>query len=439
MNNTIIALTSLALVVGCSNSQGVTDGDAEKAAGSSVAIQQLPSDMCERPALKVREVRGRTLILDAGRLAGVTVGSLYLSSTNGVRVRIRETGATWSRGEIESGSVGVGTLLVEHRHVYETLPLRLFVMPVSGVDDQRWKEELGSRLGRVPGYRWTNSRADADLLLALVSPRRTEAVIQDCEGQRKHDRRSVEDSAVASELRVLMPDERLLHEGFVISPASGQDEWERLALSLTRYRHLIELRRLVSDAKGRAEVKVSLIQFERCDPQLDGAFRLPATGDWYRRLPGILPMEQLGAHSWPQGTLMSFVLESSAPGDRYVSLIELAANGAVRPIFPLPADDRYLKGGGRVDLTAQDIGLLFDEPGDNSLLILVTREALDPRLMSQEGYGQRRGPSNPGGPGLGRFASVLEATMQDLGTVGWAGRLIDYHVDPVGTRHADLR
>ncbi len=393
-----------------------------------------------RPPLLVSDVRGNTVTLNAGRLAGVTVGSLYAASDSddASRVRISETYMSWSRGDIDHGEVAVGDFLIEREHAYETAPMMLFALASSDARDEALNERLRDRLGGLPGFVWGDAQENADLVLAVLRPQRDDHDTPEYkETPEGRNTLPETDSSATPEVWVLTPGERLLHERLAIRLDTPEQGLDILAKNLERYRRAVDLRRLTAEGGSAGDIVLSLLPYETCTGSLPGCFEVPDTKTWHRPASDSLPIEALGERDWPAGTLVSFVLENTGHRDRYVYLFELSPDGAIKAVFPsksMSTAQAQIKAGKRLELPDEDIGLMLDTPGDVSLLVLATQFSIDPRRLEQTAFtgdhAETRGAANP-------LERLLADTVQgpktrsgvSMGTGTWGGSMIDYRVE----------
>ncbi len=412
--------------------------------GAAADWQILGGALDPRPALLVTEVRGDRVTLNAGQLAGLTVGSLYAVSDAGdaALVRISETQVSWSRGEIETGTVVVGDFLTEREHAYQTAPLQLFTLAPSPLEDRdrALLDRLQARLWTLPGFAPSDSQADADLVLALLRPKRTNGVPVYQDTPQGRNTLPETDPAATPEIWVLTPGERLLHERLAIGLDPAEAGLETLTKNLERYRRAADLRRLTAEGGGGTRVKLALIPYETCAGPLPGCIELPATATWHRRAGETLPIDALSKGDWSEGTLVSFVLENTGRLDRYAYLFELSPDGAIKAVFPsksMNAAAARLGAGERLELPDVDIGLVLDTPGDTSLLVLATRFPIDPRLLEQSGFQTRGDQRQKGDATLNPLERLLADALRgsgtrsvvSMGTGTWGGALIDYRVE----------
>ncbi len=436
-----------------------------------------------RPAVLVTEVRGATATLNAGRLVGVTPESLYAAreAADAAQVRILESGTTWSRGRIESGTLRVGDFVSERERAYESAPLGIYALPAQDGRDQPLAESLRARVRLLSGFVWTDSQGESDLVLAVLRPKRVAGQPQFAQTPKGRDTLPIPDPAAAPEVWVLNRGERLLHERLAVPLPPTGEGIETLARNLERYRRTTELRRLTAEAadtpvialavvgldtcsgptpecaqRRAAELRrltaakadqtgidLALIRFEVCTEAAPGCSRPTDTAVWYRRIPGTVPITDLDGLGWPDGSLISFTLENIGHHGRYVYLLELSPDGAIYPVFPKAganAETALLLPGKRLELSEkeQDAGLMLDVPGAGSILVLTTQYPIDPRFLTQAGY--ERGPAGARTVGPNRLERFLADAVQgsdapirgtfETGT--WGGTLFDYRVQPRG-------
>ena len=413
-------------------------------AGANADRVLLGGALDPRPAILVTEVRGATVTLNAGRLSGITVGSLYAAGEDedAAHVRIRETYDSWSQGEIEQGELKAGAFLSERERAFETAPLRLFALPPQAPEDQPLMAPLRTRLDALPGYVWSDAQDQADLVLAIVRPERHQGVLQYAVGAQGRETLPRLDPEALPELWVLTPSEQIISERLITPLDAPDTDIERLAENLDLYRRQIELRRLSAETGAEELIGLELIVFEPCTQGQPDCQRI--RGAWRRET--IQPLAQLSERAWPQGTLLSFVVENRDITPRYVYIFKLSPDGAIHAIFPNPAIHEpsvaRLNRDQRLPLTHHSAraGMTLDVVGQPSLLALTTQQPIDPRLLEQPPYTVRK---------AGEFVldEALRATLNPLekllataidgsntraaatwGTGSWGGALIDYQV-----------
>lgn len=360
--------------------------------------------------------------LGAGRLSGVTQGSRYgnTDAERSVGVRIVHTDSAWSKAIIEKGTPSVGDFLVEMEHAYTTGPLRVYLLsPLSPADQPLMSSVRAFAEGLAPVFTITDRQRDADLVFTLLRPNRTGGEFLDPISPAARATFSEADPKAAPELWVLNPSEQLLHR-YMTAPLSkpGLAALER---NLRRYRRLREITRLAAESSTPKRMQLSLITYDACDThQLDC---IGIDERRYRRRPGTLGIGTLMKRKWQPGDLISFELRNPS-FKKYVYLFNIDSQGGIRVIFPNddggPLDRALLERGERVDLDQGKTMLLLDHPGEESILLLVTRDPINPSLITQSSYELvQRGTTETGARPLNPLESLLSSAIH--GTRGGAG------------------
>jgi hypothetical protein len=354
-----------------------------------------------RASVLVRDVdRERNRItLDAGTLSGVTLDSRYSRANPPAHVRIVETQATWSRAQIEEGMLEPGDFLVETEHAYRIGPTRLFVLRPTFDADRAHQAALRRDIEeRMPGFERIEHQRQADLVLALLRPRRDQAGHEHYPIDPQGRRASLpeEDPEAALELWVLTPGEQLLHEHLKLPLAEPAPDFTALRRNLERYRRVREIQRLAEEAAGPANsVRIEWIAYERCmEPQM-GCYG--SSEDSYRPTEAR-PLATLDERRFQPADLVSFVLTNDSRRDHFVYVLNMAPDGQIRVLFPaqdMVADQARLRGGERLDLHREDIALQLDQPGEEQLLVLTSGQPINPYLLEQDGYDPTRAVGNP--------------------------------------------
>ena len=433
----------------------------------------------ERAGVPVTAVRGARVTLDAGSASGVTPGSVYATSDDpeAPRVRITQVGDRWSAGTLESpgagpdggsadaseassqgagqgSAIGPGDLLFEIERAYVTAPLRIAALgsPEGAPEDETAAADaalLARALARViamRGFEAAASPGDADLLLALVRPRRDAGVARFREQDGVRDSLPIRDPTAAPEVWVLGRGEHLVHDRLAVGLEPEGPGLTALEHNLDTYRYLIDLDRVVAAASGMPEVR--LVRLDPCEPGSLGCQQPDGTDLWLRRVPGDEPLGALGdSAGLPEGSTLSFLVRNPGNRDRHLYLFEITPGGAVRAIFPvdeMQADEARIPAGGSLDLWDQSrppqAGLILDAPGEPALLALATSFPIDYRLLERQGYVRHRGASSRARTGAGLNAlerllvEVSDGSVSRGGlTVGsgtWGGSLVRYRVRP---------
>ncbi len=431
----------------------------------------------ERSGVPVAAVSGNLVTLDAGRLSGVTVGSVYASSEaeDAPRVQVIKGGPTWSTAELDAteavnAPIAAGDFLIEREHAFDSAPMQVAIVPPRESRDEPLLQRVFQRVTALSGFAAAVREDTSDLLLALVRPQREHGKPLFAIAKGGRDSLPVHDADAVPELWVLNRGEHLLHEAMAVRlalesdlgsnppqdlntgppgletmpPAAGIEAdraIDLLAGNLTRYRRLLELKRLATESQASVGLELALIRYAPCEAAISGCMPVPGLGFRVVRVPGTEPVDALQATSGlPEATVLSFELYNSGVRDRYAYLFELMPDGAINVVFPerrLSTDSARIAAGERLDLSAAPIraGLVLDTPGESSLVLLATAEPINPQLLTQQDYVQRNN-SAPQRGSLNPLEALLVATLQGVSTRGsftfetgeWGGSVYDYRV-----------
>jgi len=389
-----------------------------------------------RPGVMVTGLAEGKVTLDAGALAGVTVGSLYArsDSDDGTRLQIVAVGDVASEARLESGRVKQGDYLVELKHAYRSAPVRLFLWPVDGTLDPGLLKGIRSGFQDLPGFVWVERQADADLSLAVLRPGPAGEGAKVPGQPARGDALPEQDPAAAPEVWVLDRGERPVHEALRAKLKPGIDgtvEIARLRENLGRYRRQMELRRLPTLGLDRTGIAMSVVRLEETPAGCDGCIEAKGLDRWLRPVPVSGPAERVDQGPWPKGSMLSFSIKNGSLRDQYLYLYELAPDGSVGLIHPMEGvPNAPLARGATVALWKHDEALLLDAEGRVSVLLIATQRPIRPWLPTQAGFERRRGDECRGDPLecllMDAFDGTRNGGVVDTGT--WGARLLDFRV-----------
>ncbi|WP_245232362.1 caspase family protein [Thiorhodococcus minor] len=410
--------------------------------GTAADRPVLGGEVSKQAVVPVAGVEGQAVSLKAGRLSGITIGSVFSTQdpADSVRVRITEAGAGWSKGTLEQGRLATGDFLVEREHAYETAPLRVATLPPESDGDALLLRRAFSRVTTLPGFVPATKDEEADLFVVVLRPLRSNGGLQHAVGASGRDSLPIQDPQAAPQLWVLDRGERLIHDDMAIDLGPESEAFATLAANLTRYRRLVELKRLASEDQAASDLGLAVIHFAPCKPGSTGCEPIDSDGHYVSRVPGTSAWTVLQRDSGlPKNTVASFELHNPGLRDRYAYLFELAPNGCINLIFPsrdLPRDIARLIGGQRLDLSQPPIetGVIMDTVGDASLVLLSTQMPIQAELLAQTCY--RGSMSVVARWGMNPLEALLLSAVQGSGqrsaftfSVGtWGGTVIDYRV-----------
>lgn len=388
---------------------------------------------------EVDATRG-TAQLGAGAASGVSKGSVYrlytaTDSNHGDAPELEVTDAsqaTTSEAKLLNGTVQVGDLVTEVRHVYQFNPTRLYMSGDFAKDlDQPLIQAIEgavSGLSDFSGFQLVPDRAHADLLLYVLHPKKN------TDGQYVHDdstRQRLPQSfhAQPPEVWVVTPQDQVLHDNMRISFGDMQEGMRVLQTNLRAFAWAREVKGLnASGALPRISVQVAVLR----PNTICGTECRYAPSDVQRKIPHrkISSYELGDGRTMVQrGDSITFSIQNK---DRllswYVYLLNIAPDGAVNVIFPT-RDDRQeralVKGGEGVGLDAlkeeERVWLQLNDLGVETIKLIVSRKPIDVQLLENRGGYERKGDLNPlerllKAAGRGRRDNQA-ITVEDWGTL----------------------
>jgi hypothetical protein len=354
-----------------------------------------------RRTVPVHSVQGDRVALAAGRLSGVTVGSLYAAvAEDGRAARVRITGvrATTSSGLLTAGDLAAGDLLVEREHAYDSPARRLGFFASREPRDAPLLERVRRTVATLRGFEPAATAADADLILALLRPLREAGAARFPVTPSGRDSLPLHDPGAAPEVWVLNRGEALLHEDMAIRLDPAEAGLATLRRNLERYRRLDDLRFLAAEASGGSGLALALIEYAPCAPQSPDCAHLAANLHRRKLAAPLSPPALQARGALPLDQVLSFALVNTGRRARHAYLFELTPDGSIYVLFPLPrhpAGAARLGAGERRDLSLAPFtaGLHADQPGALSILLIGTQLPIDPTLLTQQGYERRRDAS----------------------------------------------
>jgi hypothetical protein len=354
-----------------------------------------------RRTVPVHSVQGERVALAAGRLSGVTVGSLYAAvAEDGRAARVRITGvrATTSSGLLTAGDLAAGDLLVEREHAYDSPARRLGLFAPQEPQDAPLLERVRRMAATLSGFEPAATAADADLILALLRPLREAGAARFPVTPSGRDSLPLHDPGAAPEVWVLNRGEALLHEDLAIRLDPAEAGLATLRRNLERYRRLDDLRFLAAEASGGSGLALALIEYAPCAPQSPDCAHLAANLHRRKLAAPLSPPALQARGALPLDQVLSFALVNTGRRARHAYLFELTPDGSIYVLFPLPrhpAGAARLGAGERRDLSLAPFtaGLHADQPGALSILLIGTQLPIDPTLLTQQGYERRRDAS----------------------------------------------
>lgn len=343
--------------------------------------------------LRVRD-RGSRALLAAGKLDGVTVGSVYApvgdeGDPNSLTVTISEVRATRAWGTVSATGLEPGGLLKEVEHRFPFAPRRVYL----GADfpqtaDAPLLEALRAMVEDLPALRETGEQSRSDIVLRLVRPRPGEAAADPTtlpEGDRQQ----------APQVWVLTPGEALYHRSLKIPFAEATVGVAALRKNLLRILRVEEVKRL-SNPGQPSPVAMDLALYRPVEQCTTACERFNPGGETktFRRsewLPSKTALDRLDID-----TLADFRLRNRSDGEVYAYLVDIAPNGAIRTLFPnldggMTPDDARLPPGKSAELRKDHHALLhLSHAGEENVKLIASRHPLNIELLNQDHYDATR-------------------------------------------------
>jgi hypothetical protein len=419
--------------------------------GESRGLQIGGGFTAMKPTIAVSAVQDNVVTIQAGFLAGVTVGSIYRlyapdthpsplpggenpplplpstgsghhpggenpplplpSTSSGHRpggelptLEITETGPFVSSGKPE-GTFHTGDLVIEERHAYQFAPIKVYLQADDPENiDKPVLEAIRSAFAsadfpKLPAYTLTNDPKQADLHLYVPRPKQENGQYLYKPGSQDVLPQSFPDQP--PEVWVLTPEHRLLYENLKISFADQARGMTLLQDNLNKFVRLRDLKTLSSPGVvPEVTIDVYHLGRENCAGEPDCVL-LPGGRGWHRKS-APFPFQDLGGDTriLPFNERYTFTLRNTSDKDYYCYLLDIMPDGEVSAIFPnpnLPLGDALIEAGKSRDLT-QESSFISNMKGEEILKFIVSRQSFDVSLLEMKRFEQRdrtKGNYNP--------------------------------------------
>nr|VFJ55937.1 MAG: Caspase domain-containing protein [Candidatus Kentron sp. DK] len=324
--------------------------------------------------------------LDAGGLVGVTKGSVYRPhdaprEKQDVRITVEKVFTFKSLGRAEGGMIEAGDLLEEVEHHWPHKPVQIRVA-ADLPSDAGLVSMLREAVSRIPGYRLTETQAEAQMVLRILRPGKQVSLVNG-DGLRELPPSK---STASPEVWVLTPTDDLYHPDLRYSLREPNTKaLSILREDLGRIAHAREIRRLAE--RGRTlPPKLSFLHLRRQDCGLSEAGCREIHGERYlQQAPA--PAAVFKGKSLVSGDIVSFVIDNPSPSEYWVYLVNIAPDAGVEVIFPNSEDnaETALVRPGPRDLS-QSHALLLDKTGQETVQMIVSRKPIRIDLLARSGF-----------------------------------------------------
>jgi hypothetical protein len=358
------------------------------------------------PTITVSYANRRRVEIQAGHVAGVTVGSvyrLYKSKRRNVpRITITRVKAFKSYGK-PTALFKRGDLVVEESHAYNFKPVKVYLSPQKQIIKSAFKKRRDGTLP-LPGYTLTNNPAHADLRLHLKG----------------------------SKLSILTSDQYLLDEELEISFRNPRRGIKLLQNNLNKLARVRELKTLRSSRRILpVTVEVFLLSPIRYCSATEDCIYLPNDLGLHRKT-GPYSLHQLEKKTLNKGDILTFRLHNRSRRHYYCYLINISPNGVIEAIFPYPEEAMEyarIAAGETLDLIGET-GLMAELVGEESIKIITSRHPFDVELLEQTAFEQRGGIEGSYNPLEQLLINAIHGQRGriSLRNDDWAAGLIEFMV-----------
>lgn len=356
-----------------------------------------------KPTIPVTDVDGNLVTIGAGYLSGVTVGSVYRlhdpGNPNPPTLRITKIKTFESIGKTD-GTFERGDLVIEESHAYRFSPLKVYV-DADYPDDYNKPllqairsafQPCPDETPALPAYTLIDNPQQTDLHLYILRPKLEN-------GQYIRESNDVlpkSFSKQAPEVWILTPEHRLLYENLRIQ-FDDQDPTRGIRIlreNLNKYARIRELKALGASWGNRLQITAEaylLTPVDSCQEGPDCKFLSDDLGFYQVTEPQSL--QDIEKRAFAKGDILTFTLHNTSDRDYYYYLINIAPDGTVEAIFPHPeaeADYALVKAGEKRELI-NDVGLMMELPGEETVKFIVSRQPFDVSLLEMKGFEMRGG------------------------------------------------
>jgi hypothetical protein len=337
----------------------------------------------KQPTVKIKNVLGSRVQLNAGYADGVTKGSVYRLHRPGYSkpqnlpyLTIERVGDFQSFGKA-TGRFTKRDLVIEQEHAYPFQPIKVYLKADRRSlfnRDIRLLQTIRSAFyqNKFPAYRLTYNSRHAEQLLYLL--------------------RSGYNNAL--ELWILTPEGRLLHEHLKIPFRNQNRGLKLLQHNLNKLARIRELKLLGTDRYENAFVGKLQIWHTRpvnyCQPDPSSCIHDREYGKYYRIIAksNLTQFQEYASHhSVQQQDVLMFGLHNTSGKDYYFYLIEISPDGTIQSLFPSsdeahPAYSKVRAGKRQFRIPR----LALTQTGKATLKLIATRQPIEVSLLEESHF-----------------------------------------------------
>jgi len=377
------------------------------------------------PVFKIKD-KGSTVYLKAGKLFGVTRGSIYQKhfvkvGERPALVKITRCKGTYSIGKVVEGNVRIGDLMQEQTHVYSFDPIKVYLNgDYSQGKDKYLIEAIKKNINELQEFQIITDQRTCDLILYVLRP------IQEADKPVSQGSPRVlppSDKNIPPEVWILSPIEQLTSEKLKIDFSNQYKGMNDLKENLRKLARIREIKKLGISSNAVLPVQVSLTLLAPDKTCAHGPDCYVALKDNNYRISEPLSISNISDHSMKQFDMMTFTLNNSSEKYYYIYIINIDPNGNIDAIFPrigeLSDSARLNKGESLRLCTEQKFyGLNFNICGKETIKFIASGVPIDVELFKQTGF-VRKGSTK-----LNPLERILDNAMH-----GKRGKDIPYRSD----------
>jgi hypothetical protein len=376
-----------------------------------------------------------TVSLGAGAASGVSKSSVYRLYTAGdtsrsdvAELEVTEASqASTSEATLRKGRVQVGDLVTEVRHAYQFHPTRLYVSGDFAADlDKSLIQAMQGTVKGLSGFQLVADRAKANLLLYVLHPKKN------ADGHYVYDtskRQRLPQSfhEQPPEVWVVTPQDQVLHDKMRISFIDKQEGLRVLQKNLRAFAWAREVRQLNATG-GAPKVRVEISVLHPDATCGNECLFSPKDKTPHRKIASYELNDALAAVR--RGDSITVALKNQDSNRSwYAYLLNIAPDGRVLRIYPMRYDNQEearIKGGMGIDL-AKNRWLRLNDPGIETIKLIVSSDPIDVRLLENEEGFEKKGDLNPL-ERLLKAAGRRRGDIEDTKVEDWGTLQADYEV-----------
>lgn len=347
---------------------------------------------------------GKKVRIELGTLSGITGGSIFRlfnpkekNKSKLPAIEITTVKPFYSEAIVKNeGIFKIGDLVVEESHAYNFDPVPVFINAddPKGEDKKvmdRLRDLFYGTYPNLPGYQLTSNQQACELVLYVLRPKKKNGAFI---------KRKPEDTLPQSfpgqppEVWVLNSAERPILHDLRIPFSDHMRGTELLVKNLEKIMRLKEIKNLTSSKTINVQLKTTIWKpVENPGKSNEDYLELPDDQGWFKKQGVFNPKEMEEGRNLSPGSLLTFTFKNNTRVDYYIYLIDIMDNGKVGAIFPTPEDreqDALLPAGKERDLK-DVVVLLLNEPGKETIKLIITEKPIDISLLEQEEFLKRGG------------------------------------------------